>query len=338
MLNEVLYLQRILTSEVKRLETALDRPELNLSGWKARGPSRIMLLAGFMFARTTSVDCLIDLRDSELTPSDGEQLAKLLHECPKLTAVDVRGNESLGHRGSQALVEFMNLQKALKNATMVPRSLMGIGGGRSTLNVPKQVPPFEVRMLCAELESSVFSEGVSASMGGSKGSKATTTLNRRGGHLSDAWQPLIWAAKDGNMTIATYLIDNGHDVNKCEPMQDKGNSAWGPVHWAASKGLQDMLKMLISRGASVLIKDKHGNVPKQLAEKKGLKEIVAILDEAEQREQIDEKKSAKAGGDKGAAKGASGTSGKAAKGAKAASASSQAQPPSAAPPTQKPPK
>ena len=247
---------------MRRLEAALDKPELNLSSWKVRGPSRIMLLAGFLFSRPPHMDCLIDLRDAALTPSDGEQLAKLLHECPKLTAVDVRGNETLGERGASALVSFMNVQKEIKNAAQAPRSLMGIGGGRSTLSVPKQVPPIEVQMLCAELEASVFSEGVSASMGiKSKGN--ASTLNRRGGHLSDAWQPLIWAAKDGNLTIATHLLDHGHDINKCEPMQDKGSSAWGPVHWAASKGLVEMLTMLIGRGASVMIKDKHGNVPKR---------------------------------------------------------------------------
>ena len=35
-LNEVLYLQRLLTTEVKRLDAALDKAELNLKGWKAR--------------------------------------------------------------------------------------------------------------------------------------------------------------------------------------------------------------------------------------------------------------------------------------------------------------
>ena len=74
-LNETLYLQRILVSEIRRLESALDKPELNLRGWKARGPARVVLLAGFMLARTNTSDVFIDLREAELTPSDGAQVS-----------------------------------------------------------------------------------------------------------------------------------------------------------------------------------------------------------------------------------------------------------------------
>ena len=55
-------------------------------------------------------------------------------------------------------------------------------------------------LLCSELESNIFAEGVSASMGGK--AKGTATLNRRGGSASDGWQPLIWAAKDNNLAVA----------------------------------------------------------------------------------------------------------------------------------------
>ena len=47
-LNEVLYLQRLLTNEARRLDAALDKPELCLKGWTARGPARIMLIAGWV--------------------------------------------------------------------------------------------------------------------------------------------------------------------------------------------------------------------------------------------------------------------------------------------------
>ena len=99
-----------------------------------------MLLAGWCFTRSTSVDAFIDLRESELTPTDGEHLARLMHAFPKLTALDVRGNETLGERGSAALINFMNMQKANRNVTSVPRSLLGVGGtGGPSLNIPKQV-------------------------------------------------------------------------------------------------------------------------------------------------------------------------------------------------------
>ena len=188
-----------------------------------------------------------------------------------------------GERGAHALIAFMNVQKSQRSATTVPRSLMGVGGSSgSTLSIPKDVPPLECRMLCAELEASVFSEGVSSAMGGGGGkTKGSTTLNRRGGHATDQWQPLIWACKDAQMSIAEQLLGNGHDINKTEPIQDKGSSAWGPLHWAASKGHLQVLQMLIARGANVHVKDKHGSTARAIAEKKGLKEVVATLEQAE---------------------------------------------------------
>ena len=280
-LNEVLYLQRLLTTEVKRLDAALDRSDLNLKGWKARGPARVMLLAGWCFSRTTTIDAFIDLRESELTPTDGEHLARLLHAFPKLTALDVRGNESLGERGSSALIAFMNLQKSNRNVTSVPRSLLGVGGsGGPSLTIQKQLPLYECLLLCAELECNVFAEGVSASMGGK--SKGSSTLNRRGGQAGDAWQPLIWAAKDGNLTIVNQLLDNGHDIDKTEPISDKGGSAWGPLHFAAAKGHMKVLELLLTRGANPLIQDKHGLLPRQHAEKKGYKDAVRMLKAAEE--------------------------------------------------------
>ena len=131
-------------------------------------------------------------------------------------------------------------------------------------------------LLCAELESNVFAEGVSASMGNK--SKGTATLNRRGGSASDAWQPLIWAAKDNNLAVAEMLLDKGHDVNRQESVQDKGLSGYAPLHWAAQKGQAQMVELLLSRGANPHATDKHNNTAKMLAEKKGMAEVIALLD------------------------------------------------------------
>ena len=220
-------------------------------------------------------------------------LAKLLSACPKLTSVDVRGNESLGEVGTQALIDFMSAHKAAaRGITLMPRSFMGVGGGGdSTLTIPKHVPPFECRLLCCELETYVFSEGMSASMGGT--SKANgTTLNRRGGHAGDAWQPLIWACRDGHVPIANQFLHIGHDINKTESVSDKGSNAWGPIHWAASKGHMNVLEMLISHNANVLVKDKHGSTPKAIAEKQGRKEAMELLQAAEEEQIRREKRPA----------------------------------------------
>ena len=81
--------------------------------------------------------------------------------------------------------------------------------------------------------------------------------------------------------VAPALLDSGHDINKTEPIADKGSSAWGPIHWAAAKGHAPVLEMLIRRGANVLVKDKHGSLAKNIAEKKGLAEMVSMLEAAE---------------------------------------------------------
>ena len=56
-------------------------------------------------------------------------------------------------------------------------------------------------------------------MGGK--SKGMATLNRRGASGADAWQPLIWAAKDNNLAVVEMLLDRGHDVNKKESVRSR---------------------------------------------------------------------------------------------------------------------
>jgi len=275
-MQETLYLQRTLINEIDGLLKAIDKPELILKGWKARGPARIMLLAGWMHARNSLEHVFLDLRDAELTPDDGVQLAELMTRCPKLTSIDCRGNDSLGERGSAALVEFMSSQK-VRTANSVPRSVNGVTHSHSQLQIPKHLSVVECQLLCAELEANIFAEGVSAGMGNVK-SKGTATLNRRGGSASDAWQPLLWASKDNNLLVAEMLLDKGHDVNKQEAMQDKGLSGYAPIHWAAHKGHLAMCELLLSRGANPNLPDKHNNMPRNLAEKKGEKEVVELLE------------------------------------------------------------
>jgi len=277
-MQETLYLQRTLINEIQHLKAAIDKSELILKNWKARGPARIMLLAGWIHARASVEHVFIDLRESELSPDDGEQLARLMSTCAKLTSIDVRGNESIGERGANALVDFMAAAK-VRTANSVPRSLNGVTHSRSQLQIPKQLSVVDCRLLCAELESNVFAEGVSAGMG-DKGAKGTATLNRRGGSgsASDSWQPLMWAAKDNNMVVAEMLIAKGHDVNKQESMQDKGLSGYSPLHWAAQKGHIKMVELLLAHGANPNLLDKHSNSPKMLAVKKGEHEVVAMLE------------------------------------------------------------
>lgn len=212
-MQETLYLQRTLVNEIRHLRAAIDKSELNLRGWKARGPARIMLLAGWVHARTSVEHIAIDLREAELTPDDGEQLAHLMAAVPKLTCLDVRGNDSMGDRGSLALAEFMATAK-VRTANSVPRSLNGVTHAKSQLQIPKSLSIVDCRLLCAELEANVFAEGVSASQGHSNKVKGTATLNRRGGSASDSWQPLIWASKDnvGTARMRTTVARHGRSA------------------------------------------------------------------------------------------------------------------------------
>ena len=285
-MQETLYLQRILVSEIKKLEAAMTKTELNLKGWQVRSPARIMLVIGWLMARHQAekhVEITIDLREVELTPYEGVQLAQLMIRVPKLTALDVRGNETLGEEGTAALEAFMRTQK-VTSSTSVAHSLCGITPGNSRLEIPKVMNLYELRVLCAELEVSVWAEGVSAAMGTK--SKGSSYLNRRGGthQTGDAWKPLLWAAKENQLMVAEVLIDHGYNVNEQETTLDKALSGYLPLHWAAQKGHQAMLELLLARGAITSVKDKHGNVPKALAEKKGFTEVVALLDAAEKKQ------------------------------------------------------
>jgi len=113
-------------------------------------------------------------------------------------------------------------------------------------------------------------------MGGKGG--GCTSLNRRGHAGVGEWQPLVWAAKDNNMLVATQLLDTGTDVNMQEPIEDKGASGYAALHWAAMRGFREMLELLIKRGANLELLDKHGNTAKALAMKKGNKEVVRLLE------------------------------------------------------------
>jgi len=275
-MQETLYLQRMLINEVSGLNAAIDKPELKLKGWTARGPARIPLLIGWLHARTSIEHVFIDLRECELTPQEGEQLGHLMAAHSILNAIDVRGNESLGDQGATALADFMAASK-VRSANSEPRSINGVTHKSSSLQVPKQLSHVECRLLCAELESNIFAEGVSAGMG-QENKKGTTTLNRRGGSASASWAPLLWAAKDNNLVVAEMLIDKGHDVNKQESLANKGLSGYAALHWAAHKGHLQMCELLLSRGANPVMNDKHNNTAQQLAEKKGEKEIVTLLE------------------------------------------------------------
>ena len=75
-------------------------------------------------------------------------------------------------------------------------TLDGDHGLGSRLEIPKEPAEIDLRLLCAELEASVWAEGVSSAMGTKV--KGSSQLNRRGGthQTGDTWKPLIWCAPE----------------------------------------------------------------------------------------------------------------------------------------------
>jgi hypothetical protein len=195
-MQQTLSLQTAIVSELQHAGLPSSRlaPELasvTLKGWQLRGPARVLLLAGWVLTRTSTVDVSIDLRDCEISPTEAEELAALLTAVPKLTALDLRGNESIGERGIEALEDFMS--KNGTSFTHAPRSICGVNPHNSRLDVPHTMFDVEKRLYCAELLANVWAEGVSAGMGTSKSKNAasTTQLNRRGAAMAADWQPLL---------------------------------------------------------------------------------------------------------------------------------------------------
>ena len=59
----------------------------------------------------------------------------------------------------------------------------------------------ECRLICAELRTFVWAEGVTAGMGVVARRDRPATLNRRGAYAANEWQPLLWAAKENHLQV-----------------------------------------------------------------------------------------------------------------------------------------
>ena len=87
--------------------------------------------------------------------------------------------------GAKALAAFMESTGG-RNVSHVPRSICGVTPAQSSLEIPKNLSDVGRLVLCAELDSHVFSEGITAGMG-----KKNTVLNRRGVSAANEWQPFL---------------------------------------------------------------------------------------------------------------------------------------------------
>ncbi|HEV2393161.1 MAG TPA: ankyrin repeat domain-containing protein [Verrucomicrobiae bacterium] len=86
--------------------------------------------------------------------------------------------------------------------------------------------------------------------------------------------PLHKAAQTGQLTVATFLLDNGADVEAKEPPRFGGRT---PLHLAASAGHKAVVDLLLSRHANVNATDSGGTTPLHLAAGKGFRSVAEVL-------------------------------------------------------------
>jgi hypothetical protein len=179
-MQETLYLQRLLLEEVKFFHANLDTNNLDLRNWAARGPARIILLAAWMRTRNdVKSPASIDLRGACLTPKDAELLTKLL-QTHDLLSVDVRTNESLGIDGASKLAEWLLGPDARAQAGRPFRSLCGVTTENTKLVINRSIDskPVDHVLVVAELLANVWNEGITDSMSDKKTSSKFVLMRR----------------------------------------------------------------------------------------------------------------------------------------------------------------
>jgi len=289
-MSSTLHMQHELVREVGKLHASVDKPEISFKGWRFQDAeseskllgARALMLAGWVTARTSPSEVYMDLQDASLTGDDGFVLAEALQSIPRLTSIDVRGNPGLTEESVQALIQAMKDEKPGH-----PRSLCGVSPGNTRLDVPRKFAEgqeVDVQLIVAELESHVYAESVTAGMGGTV-SGGVISLNRRGGGGAvekGSWVPLIWAAKVNHLQVGAQLLKNGTPVDVQEAAGSH-SQRFTALHTACYKGHADFVRMLLDAGADVNVHDVNGSPAKAQAEKKGHKDIVAMIEANKQK-------------------------------------------------------
>jgi ankyrin repeat protein len=86
--------------------------------------------------------------------------------------------------------------------------------------------------------------------------------------------PLNWAARNGHITVVTYLIELGCSV------ETPSFGGMRPLHHSCNKNLEKIIRLLLSSGAEVNCKDENGDTPLHYAASRGVLNIVVALLEA----------------------------------------------------------
>jgi ankyrin repeat protein/Tfp pilus assembly protein PilF len=89
----------------------------------------------------------------------------------------------------------------------------------------------------------------------------------------DAFSPLIWVAKEGNLQVVQTLLADGADIN-AKDTTDVGATA---LMWAALNGHTEVVKLLLEKGADVNAKSKNGETALMMTVMEGYTENVKLL-------------------------------------------------------------
>lgn len=98
-------------------------------------------------------------------------------------------------------------------------------------------------------------------------------VKRKDQHTNDLKTPLMYAAKEGNVAIATSLLKNGADVNARSTVQ-----GWTPLHFAVDQEDTEMVEFLLNNKANPnKISAFFEYTPLMWAARKGSTPIIKLL-------------------------------------------------------------
>ena len=100
--------------------------------------------------------------------------------------------------------------------------------------------------------------------------------------LRDGMTPLMLAAAKGQIAIAETLLQAGVNIN------ERNDDGWTALHKAAfEQAGTGMVDLLVHAGSSLDAKDRSGRTALRLAEEKGHRDIVRLIQQHQQQQQAD---------------------------------------------------
>jgi hypothetical protein len=252
----------------------LDVTTCDIRGWTMEDhsgkphPGRRLLIAGWLSCKPAAT--AIDIRECKLNQHEAETLAAVVSTCPKLITLNVLKNETMGIPGAMALGQ------AMKDSTTL-RSLCGIMPTSSTLEVPRKgLNDVDATIIACEIDTQNWVEQAGAAESKAGNAKLVRQVGKGNSSIGmNGWNPLIWAAKEGNPAVVSQLLLRGHAINVNEDPQS--NAGFTPLMWAAYRGHAQVIDILLDHGADPLLENNAGRSAAALAEMRGFKNIAELL-------------------------------------------------------------